>query len=88
CAAILWRLPEKAPEAATALKLTAKSALEFGLIDGIVDEPKGGAHRDPIEAFGLVKDAISGALDDLQKLKPAKIKEARYQKFRAMGRMR
>ena len=54
CAAILWRLPERGPDAAEALKLTAQSALKFKLIDEIIKEPKGGAHRDPIEAAALV----------------------------------
>src|SRR5260221_8025829 len=50
CAAILWRMPERGPEAARALKLTAENALEIGLIDEIVPEPKGGSHRPPFEA--------------------------------------
>jgi acetyl-CoA carboxylase carboxyl transferase subunit alpha len=85
CAAILWRMPEKGAEAATALKLTAQSAIEFGLVDGIVTEPKGGAHRDPLEAAMMVKDAIVGELADLSGLSGADVKAARYVKFRAMG---
>jgi acetyl-CoA carboxylase carboxyl transferase subunit alpha len=85
CAAILWRMPEKGAQAATALKLTAQHALEFGLIDEIVPEPKGGAHRDAIEASGLVKDAILRNLADLHGLSAEQVKEQRYQRFRAMG---
>jgi len=85
CAAILWRMPEKGAEAATALKLTAQSALELGLVDGIVAEPKGGAHRDPLEASMLVKEAILGALGELEGLGGAQVKTARYAKFRGMG---
>lgn len=87
CAAILWRMPERGADAAQALKLTAESALNFGIIDEIVFEPRGGAHRDPIEAAGLVKDAIHRHLADLQDLSPAEVKEQRYQKFRSMGVM-
>ncbi len=86
CAAILWRSPEKGAQAATALKLTAQSALEFGLIDEILDEPRGGAHRDPIEAAGLVKQGILANLGFLSQMSGTELKAARYQKFRAMGR--
>jgi acetyl-CoA carboxylase carboxyl transferase subunit alpha len=85
CAAILWRSPERGPDAAKALKLTAQSAKEYGLIDEIVPEPKGGAHRDPIEAAGSVKEAILRHLGELCQLEPGEIREDRYQKFRAMG---
>ena len=86
CAAILWRNPEKGAQAATALKLTAQSALEFGLIDEILEEPRGGAHRDAMEASGLVKQAILSNLSELRKLTGPELKETRYQKFRQMGR--
>ena len=85
CAAILWRMPERGAEAAQALKLTAESAMEFGIIDEIVAEPSGGAHRDPIEAAGLVKDAILKHLSELDSMSPKQIKSQRYDKFRAMG---
>ena len=86
CAAILWRMPEKGAEAAVALKLTAASAKEYGLIDEIVPEPRGGAHRDAIEATGIVKEAILSNLSELQDLSPYEIKDQRYAKFRAMGK--
>ncbi len=64
CAAILWRDPERKAEAADALNLTAQRALELGIIDGIIPEPLGGAHRDWAEAAASVKDAL------LQNLRP------------------
>ena len=72
-------------EAAMALKLTASTALEYDLIDGIVAEPKGGAHRDPIEAAAHVKAAILSSLSDLDRLSGQEIKAQRYEKFRRMG---
>lgn len=88
CAAILWRMPERGPDAARALKLTAQHALEFGLIDEIVPEPKGGADRAPAEAAATVKQALIRHLGELSKLDPAEIKQRRYDKFRGMGRLR
>ncbi|HSI73429.1 MAG TPA: hypothetical protein VK934_09650, partial [Fimbriimonas sp.] len=87
CAAILWRAPERGPDAAAALKLTAESALEFGLIDEIVSEPKGGAHRDWPEASALIKLAIRKHLDELKGMSREEIREQRYQRFRGMGVM-
>jgi acetyl-CoA carboxylase carboxyl transferase subunit alpha len=85
CAAILWRKPELGHEAAKALKLTSDSALEFGLIDEIIEEPKGGAHRKPVEVFASVGEAISKHLAELN-TKPAEVvKEERFAKFRTMG---
>ena len=85
CAAILWRMPERGAEAARALKLTADSALSFGLIDEILPEPVGGAHRTPLEAFATVKAAIAKHLADLDKFTPEQVRADRYAKFRKMG---
>ena len=85
CAAILWRNPEKAPQAAAALRLTSKSAEQLGLIDEIVPEPRGGAHRDAIEAASLVKEAILRYLEAQLKLSGEDLKRLRYEKFRDMG---
>lgn len=85
CAAILWRAPERGPDAAKALQLTANSALYFGLVDDIVREPKGGAHRDWTEAALYVKQAITDHLDQLSRKSQTDIREDRYAKFRAMG---
>jgi len=86
CAAILWRAPERAPEAAEALRVTAQSALEYGVIDGIIEEPPGAAHRDPISAAANLKEAILNALTELDGIGPETRKAARYEKFRQMGR--
>ncbi len=85
CAAILWRMPEKGAQASAALKLTAQSAKEFGLIDEIIAEPKGGAHRDPAEAASLVRSALQKHLDSLKGLSGDALKDDRYNKFRIMG---
>jgi acetyl-CoA carboxylase carboxyl transferase subunit alpha len=85
CAAILWRQPDKAPQAAMALRLTAQNAMEFGLIDQILPEPKGGAHRHPTEAIMTVREAISRSLSELQGLDGETLREQRYDKFRRMG---
>lgn len=86
CASILWRDGAKAPEAAEALKLTAPDLLELGVVDGIVQEPDGGAHADPALAIALVREAV---LDNLRLLAAGpsgdRLVEARYRKFRAMG---
>lgn len=86
CAAILWRAPEKGPQASAALQLTADSALEFGLIDRILPEPFGGAHRSPAEAAETVKAAIEAELKALGEMSAEELKTHRYAKFRAMGR--
>ena len=85
CAAILWRSPEKGAQAAAALKLTAQSALQLGLVDEVLPEPFGGAHRNPLEAAETVKTAIKAALTDLNKLSPDAVKQQRYDRFRSMG---
>ncbi|MBS1723844.1 MAG: acetyl-CoA carboxylase carboxyltransferase subunit alpha [Armatimonadetes bacterium] len=85
CAAILWRDASKGNQAAAALKLTAKSALEMGLIDRILPEPEGGAYANPLEAAETVRAAITGSLQELSKMSPVKLKEHRYAKFRSMG---
>lgn len=87
CAAILWRQPEKGAEAAAALKLTAQNALGLKLIDSIVDEPKGGAHRDPGEAAQLINAALSASLAELKGLPGDQLKRQRYEKFRQMGNL-
>ncbi len=85
CAAILWRMPERGADAAKALKLTAQSALEYGLIDEIITEPKGGAHRDLVEVSQAVKASVDRHLEALLTLSPTAVKTDRYDKFRAMG---
>lgn len=86
CAAILWRMPEKGPQAAAALRLTAQSAHEYGLVDEILPEPFGGAHRDPAAAAETVKSAILTNLKALSEYSGDELKAMRYEKFRAMGK--
>ncbi|HLP00358.1 MAG TPA: acetyl-CoA carboxylase carboxyltransferase subunit alpha [Fimbriimonas sp.] len=86
CAAILWRMPERGAEAACALKLTAESAMAFGLIDEILPEPIGGAHRVPIEVFATVREALVKYLGELSAMSPVQIREDRFAKYRAMGK--
>lgn len=85
CAAILWRMPEKGSQAAAALKLTAQSAKEFNLIDRILPEPFGGAHRSPEQSAEVVKEAIQSSLAELSVMMGPQLKAHRYEKFRAMG---
>ncbi len=85
CAAILWKHRSHAPEAAEALKLTAPHLKELGLVDGIVPEPQGGAHHDREAAAEMLKKSILESLDALASQPSAKLLEARYEKFRAMG---
>lgn len=86
CASILWRDGDLAQDAATALKLTAQDLLELGVIDAIVPEPVGGAHRDKSKAYEAVSDAIAKALEDLSKMNGAKLKKKRREKFLEMGK--
>ncbi|HLW71982.1 MAG TPA: acetyl-CoA carboxylase carboxyltransferase subunit alpha [Candidatus Binataceae bacterium] len=88
CAAILWREagPEKAAEAATALKLSAQDLLRLGVIDEIIDEPAGGAHREPTVAIAAIGAALTRHLDRLGAVEPRKLRQARERKFAAMGR--
>ncbi len=85
CAAILWKSGDKAAEAAEALKLTGKDLLKLGLIDKVIDEPLGGAHRDPRGTVERVKAQIVEWLGELQKLPIETLLEQRYAKFRHMG---
>ena len=85
CASILWRTAEKAADAAEAMKVTAQDLLGLGVIDRIVKEPVGGAHRDPaLTALGLSK-AISEELDELSKLSPDKLRAKREERFLRIG---
>jgi len=85
CAAILWKDRTKAPEAAAALRLTAKDLLELGLIDEAVREPLGGAHRNPEETAETVKAALKKYYKELQGTPGDILVERRYDKFRSMG---
>ena len=85
-ASILWRNSSRAQDAATSMKITAQDLLKFGIIDGIVSEPIGGAHRDPAAAIAATGDAIAGALKSLQNMNGEQLRDARAEKFLAIGR--
>ncbi len=85
CASILWRDGALAGEAAIALRLTAQDLKEFGIIDRIVPEPVGGAHRSPARTIGLVGDAIEEALDRLRREDGATLCLRRREKFLSIG---
>lgn len=86
CASILWRSTDKTVEAAEALKLTAKDLLGFGVVDGIVQEPLGGAHRNPVTTIAALGDAMSGALDELESVPAVDLRRERRRKYLQMGR--
>lgn len=85
CAAILWKENSKAPDAAQALKLTARELYEMKLIDKIIPEPLGGAHRDFEQTAENIREAVSGALAELSKIPKKDLIDERYKKFRKMG---
>ena len=85
CAAILWKDSSKASEAASVLKLTAEDLLKLGIIDEIISEPLGGAHRDPQKTAATLKTAIKKNLGELQELSKDKLLKLRYEKFRKIG---
>lgn len=88
CAAILWKDAAKAKEAAAALKIRSENLLELGIIDGVLPEPLGGAHRDPQVTADAIRRAIGEHLPQLLKMPSAELIEKRYAKFRAMGQFR
>jgi len=85
-ASILWRDSSRAQDAATSMKITAQDLLKFGVIDGIVPEPLGGAHRDPAAAVASTGAAIAAALDQMGNLSRDQLRESRAAKFLAIGR--
>jgi len=87
CAAILWKDGQKAPAAAEALKLTSGDLLKLGVIDAVIPEPPGGAHRNPREAAHNLADYIIQSIRELRRYKIENLIDNRYQKFRKMGRV-
>lgn len=85
CAAILWKDGAKAPAAAEVLKLTGTDLLKLGLIDEIIPEPMGGAHRDAPKTAQSIKESILKNLKELEALDKDKLLKQRYAKFRSMG---
>lgn len=84
-ASILWRDASKAQEAAEALKITSDHLFSLGIIDEIIPEPKGGAHRNPAMQTNLIKQSILKYLQPLRQLSPEQLMEDRYQKFARIG---
>jgi acetyl-CoA carboxylase carboxyl transferase subunit alpha len=83
---ILWRDGTKAQEAANSMKITAQDMLRFGVIDSILREPVGGAHRDPNAMIAATDGAIAQAFDELRNLAPDMVRQQRRQKFLDIGR--
>jgi len=87
CASILWKDATQAPVAAEAMRITAQDLKKLGLIDEIVAEPLGGAHREPAEALASLSEAIASALAPLKGLTPESLRAKRREKFLAMGKI-
>jgi acetyl-CoA carboxylase carboxyl transferase subunit alpha len=85
CAAILWDDGSKAYEAADLLKITAQDLFQMNVIDEMIEEPIGGAHRDPRRAAELLKEAVTRNLSEIKDLSPAELVRLRYEKFRKLG---
>jgi acetyl-CoA carboxylase carboxyl transferase subunit alpha len=85
CASILWRTADKAPEAAEAMKITAADLHGLGVVDRVLTEPLGGAHRDPEAAIGTLKGALIEELDGCGELGPEELRAQRRAKFLAIG---
>ncbi len=85
-ASILWRDSSRAQDSATSMKITAQDLVKFGIIDGVIPEPAGGAHRDPAAALAATGRAISDALKSLDNMGPDELRDARAEKFLAIGR--
>ena len=88
CASILWKTSERASDAADALGLTAHRLKAIGLIDKIINEPLGGAHRDPKQMAGLLKRALADSLRQLQGMKVKDLLESRHQKLMSYGKFK
>lgn len=86
CAAILFRDPSRASEAAGAMRVTAREVHELGLVDEVIPEPLGGAHRSPETAGASIKEALSRHLREVTKISKTRLLSGRFDKFRAFGR--
>lgn len=85
CSSILWKTWDYKEQAAAVLKLTPEDLKELNVIDGIIEEPLGGAHRDPDQSASSVKETLIASMKRLKKMKPAKLVESRIDKYSAMG---
>ncbi len=88
CASILWKSADRAEDAAEAMGITADRLLNLGLVDEVLKEPLGGAHRDPDAMAQALKNALIGHLDALARMSPEDLLKARYQKLMSFGRFR
>ena len=86
CASILWKTAERASDAADALGITAHRLKSLGLVDKIVNEPVGGAHRDPKQMAAYLKRALNDALRQVNDLKPKELVQRRYDRLQSYGR--
>ena len=85
CAAILWRDAGEAPRAAEALKMTARDLLELSVVDRVIEEPIGGAHREPSGTIRAVKDVLIEELEQLSSRTSEQLLQQRYERFRQLG---
>ncbi|MDP8211704.1 MAG: acetyl-CoA carboxylase carboxyltransferase subunit alpha [Candidatus Zapsychrus exili] len=85
CASILWRNAVKAPEAAEALKITGENLIKHGIVDDIIPEPLGGAHKDPVSCAESLKNALLKHVNELSFLSAEEVLDHRYNRFRKMG---
>ena len=83
---ILWRDGTKAQEAANSMKITAQDLLRLGIIDGVIPEPVGGAHRDGVEVVRAAGETILAAISEFDDLSPEEIRKDRREKFLSMGK--
>jgi acetyl-CoA carboxylase carboxyl transferase subunit alpha len=88
CASILWRTGEKAPEAAEAMKITARALKDLEVVDDIIPEPLGGAHRNPVEAAGNLERYVVRTLRELGRIEIDQLLAHRYERWRRMGKVR
>jgi acetyl-CoA carboxylase carboxyl transferase subunit alpha len=85
CASILWKTAEKAPDAAEAMGITAERLKGLGIVDKVIAEPLGGAHRDPATTAQSIRTELAEQLDMLRKLDSAKLLERRYERLMSYG---
>jgi len=88
CASILWKSDEKKEDAAEAMRITASSLSEFGLVDEVIEEPLGGAHRDPQQAAEVVRNAILKQLDELSRFSTEQLLEQRQRRIAGFGQFK
>jgi acetyl-CoA carboxylase carboxyl transferase subunit alpha len=88
CASILWKSAERAEDAAEAMKITASSLNKFGLVDEVLEEPLGGAHRNPKAMAEVIKNALLRNLDELDAFSPEQLLETRQQRLAGFGKFK